>query len=310
MKLNSKTLDINCEKASRDIQTFIKNKAKEFKRNGAIFGLSGGVDSTVVAALCARALGKDNVLGLFLPEDEGNPGATEDGRVAAKWLGIKTKLVDITPPLKALSTYDFIFSKIPTRKLKEKATNLIYKYFEKKYGENPFFYGLQGTENEFMAKGAAHFKIKHRMRMVVIYFYGESKNLLVVGAANKSEASTGLFCKFGIDHNSDIMPLGNLYRTQILQLAKYLKIPERILNKPSSPDIIPGVEDKYIYITGLPSDRVDLILYGLSQNMKMKDISKELNIPVSKIEYLKSLNERSFHMRNPSIKPQPKTYGE
>jgi NAD+ synthase len=149
----------------------------------------------------------------------------------------------------------------------------------------------------------AHFKAKHRMRMVLVYFYGESNNLLIVGAAHLSEDMTGLFSKFGIDNNADIMPLGNLYRTQILQLAKYLGVPERILNKPSSPDLIPGVEDKYIYLIGLPSEKVDLILFGLEKGMGPEDISKQIGVSPSKVNYIKELTKRSFHMRHPSIMP-------
>ncbi len=303
MELKEEVLDINCEKVSGIIQKFIKEKVKELKRDGAIFGLSGGLDSTVVATLCTHALGRDKVLGLMMPEKEGNPVALEDGEFVAKWLGIKTKVVDITPELKAMGIYDFAFSKIPTRKLREKATHIWYKQCEKKYGENPFIYGLEGASDKLIAKGIAHFKAKHRIRMVLIYFYGESNNLLIVGAAHLSEDMIGLFSKFGIDNNADIMPLGNLYRTQILQLARHLGVPEKILNKPSSPDLIPGVEDKYSYLIGLPSEKVDLVLFGLEKGMAPEEISKQTEISLSKVNYIKELIKRSFHMRHPSMTP-------
>lgn len=303
MELKKEILNIDCEVVLEKIQNFIQLKTRELQRDGVILGLSGGVDSTVVATLCVRALGESKVLGLFLPEKEGNPQALKDGKFIAGWLGIKTKLVDITPSLETFGVYNFIYSKIPTRTLKEKLTQIMYRNLEKKYGEDPFMYGLKGTSDKLISKGLAHFKIKHRMRMVAVYFYGESNNLLVVGAANKSEGSTGLFCKFGIDNNADIMPIANLYRTQIIQLARYLKVPERIINKPPSPDIIPGVEDKYIYITGLPSEKVDLILFGLEKGMEPEIISQEVGVPVPKVNYLKELIERSSHMRHPSMMP-------
>jgi len=303
MELNEESLKIDCETISAKIQEFIKNQVKKLKRDGAIFGLSGGLDSTVVASLCVRALSKEKNLGLFMPEKEGNPQALKDGELVTKWLGIKTETVDITPELKAMGVYNFAFSKIPTRKLKEKATHIWYKQFEKKYGENPFFYGLEGVSDKLIAKGIAHFKAKHRMRMVLVYFYGESNNLLVVGAAHKSEDMTGLFSKFGIDNNADIMPIGNFYRTQIIQLAEYLGVPEKIISKPSSPDLIPGVEDKYVYLIGLPSAEVDLVLFGLEKNMDVEEISAQTKIPLSKVNYIKDLGERSYHMRHPSITP-------
>jgi NAD+ synthase len=114
---------------------------------------------------------------------------------------------------------------------------------------------------------------------------------------------TGLFSKFGIDNNADIMPLSNLYRTQILQLAKHLEIPEKILSKPPSPDIIPGVDDKYLYLIGLPSEKVDLVLFGLREGMSPEDISEQMNVTLPKVEYIKELEKRSYHMRHPSMAP-------
>lgn len=303
MVINSESLIIDSEKITQKIISFIQVKFSELQREGAVLGLSGGLDSAVTAALCVNALDGRHVLGLILPEKEGNPQATGDAELVARWLNIKTKTVDMTPALKAMGVYDHVLSKIPTRKLKGTATKLAYKQLEKRLGEDPFLHGLQGSKNKLIARGAAHFKVKHRMRSVLVYYTGESDNLLVVGAANKTERMTGLFCKFGIDHNADIMPIGNLYRTQVLQLAQHLHVPANIIGKPSNPDIIPGIDDKYADITGLSSDEVDLILIGLENRIEPESIAKQTDISISKVEYIRELTKRSYHMRHPSMMP-------
>jgi len=231
MQLKKEVLNLNCKTYSKKLQNFIKAKVKELNRDGAIFGLSGGLDSSLTAALCAKALGKKKVLGLMMPEKESSPQSLTDAKLLAKQLNIKTKTINITPILKDIGIYKFILSKVPTRKLKEKLTHFGHEHYKKVYKEEPYIQAMKGTSNKTVAKSIAYIRTKHRARMLTIFFQGESNNLLIVGSANKTEKLTGLFTKFGIDHNADIMPLGKLYRTQLLQLAEYHKVPQEILTK-------------------------------------------------------------------------------
>ena len=117
--------------------------------------------------------------------------------------------------------------------------------------------------------------------MILLYLYGELENKLVVGAANKSEYKIGFFVKHGCDDAVDIMPLLNLYKTQVRELARYLKIPSRIIKKPPSPDIIPGICDEEAI--KISYEKMDLILLALEKGWEINDIAKVLAIEKDKV---------------------------
>jgi NAD+ synthase len=136
--------------------------------------------------------------------------------------------------------------------------------------------------------------------MVILYSYAERQNLLVVGTASKTEPLTGFFVKYG-DSAADIMSLLPLYKTQVRQLAKFLQVPEKIINKAPSPDPIPGITDEFAI--GITYEKLDLILAGLDMNMEVKDIAKARGVRRETIEYVRELVKRSEHMRNSPLIP-------
>ena len=131
--------------------------------------------------------------------------------------------------------------------------------------------------------------------MVLLYLYGELENKLVVGAANKSEYQIGYFVKHGCDDATDIMPLLNLYKTQVRELARYLNISSRIIEKPPSPDIIPGIVDEEAI--GIPYEKLDLILLALEKGWEIVEIAQTLEIEEKKVINVKNLIQKSEHMR-------------
>ena len=132
--------------------------------------------------------------------------------------------------------------------------------------------------------------------MLLLYLYAELENGLVVGAANKSEYRIGYFVKHGCDDASDIMPLLNLYKTQVRELAQYLNIPARIIEKPPSPDMMPGLTDDEEVI-GISYEKMDLILMALEKGWELSDIAKTLEIKEDKVFYIKNMMQKSEHMR-------------
>ncbi len=300
-KLKAK-MKINPEKVTISLESFIRKYTDKLEREGAILGLSGGIDSAVIAALCVRALGPKKTFTLIMPEKDSKKEHTQDALNFARELGIETKLVDITPYLEELGVYKlFPLDKLLSLgKLKGALVRKAYHFYERKTGKIPFLESLSGFKdkkfNSYLAKGNAYYRVKHRLRMTLLYLYGEGENRLVVGAGNKSEHKIGYFVKHGCDDATDIMPLLNLYKTQVRKLARYLNIPARIIEKPPSPDVMPGLatDEEVIRIS---YEKMDLILLALEKGWKLSDIVKTLEIEEDEVIYIKKLMQKSEHMR-------------
>ncbi len=303
-------MKIKPEKAALSLENFIREYTEKLEREGVILGLSGGIDSAVIAALCVRALGPEKTLALIMPEKDSKKEHTQDAINFARELGIEAKLVDITPYLEELGIYKlFPLDKILSLgKLKGALIRKAYHFYERKTGKLPFLESLSGFKdkefNSYLAKGNAYYRAKHRLRMMLLYLYAELENRLVVGAANKSEYKIGYFVKHGCDDATDIMPLLNLYKTQVRELARYLNIPVKIIEKPPSPDVIPGLADDE-EVMRISYERMDLILLALEKNWKISDIVKALEIERDEVIYIKNMMQKSEHMRKIFI---PKDY--
>jgi len=303
-------MKIEPEKISLSLENFIKEYTEKLESEGIILGLSGGIDSAVIMALCVRALGPEKTLALIMPEKDSKKEHTKDALNFAQELGIKAKLIDITPYLEELGVYKlFPLDKLLSLgKLKGALVRKGYHFYERKTGKFPFLESLSGFKDKeysiYLARGNAYYRIKHRLRMILLYLYGEMENRLVVGAANKSEYKIGYFVKHGCDDATDIMPLLNLYKTQVRELARFLNIPARIIEKTPSPDVMPGfaADEEVIRIS---YEKMDLILLALENGWKLADIVKTLEIEEDEIIYIKNLMKKSEHMRKIYI---PKDY--
>lgn len=303
-------MEIKPEKVALSLEKFIREYTEKLEREGTILGLSGGIDSAVIAALCVRALGPKKTFALIMPEKDSKKEHTEDALQFARELNIKTKLIDITPYLEEVGVYKlFPLDKLLSLgKLKGTLVKKAYRFYERKTGKISFLESLSGFKDKeyssYLARGNAYYRAKHRMRMLLLYLYGEKENRLVMGAANKSEYKIGFFVKHGCDDAADIMPLLNLYKTQVRQLAYYLNIPARMINKPPSPDIMPGLTEDEV-ITGISYQKMDLVLLALEEGWTLSNIVKILGIKEDEIIYIKNMMQKSEHMRKIFI---PKTF--
>jgi len=295
--LDEKAFAIDATKHASIIERFIADAVAELSREGVLVPISGGLDSSVVASLSVRAVGKKAVTGILLPEKQGNPEAEHYAALIASSLGIETRSVDISKALAALGAYDFVLSRVPGRRAKAR----LVRSFNR--GGNKILEIHKGTKSRLIREGSASFFIKQRVRLVATYKYAEEHNLLVCGSAHKSEDMVGLYVKFGVDDAADVMPLKNLYRAQILQLGEYLGLPAEILERSPNPDVIPGVTDKYRDILGIESAKVDLILLGIERGMKRREIAKQAGVPETDVATIEELVHATAHMRNPSMAP-------
>ncbi|MGI9951883.1 NAD(+) synthase [Moorellaceae bacterium AZ2] len=184
---------------------WIQEKVQKSGCQGVVLGLSGGIDSAVVAALCKRAF-PENSLGLIMP-CYSNPRDAEDAELVARTLSLPTKTIVLD------AVYDALVE------------------------------ALTGSPYIPQERSLALANIKPRLRMTALYYWANKLNYLVVGTGNKSELAVGYFTKYG-DGGVDILPLANLVKTQVRELALYLHIPESIINKPPSAGLWEGQTDE------------------------------------------------------------------
>jgi len=272
---------------------FIRRKVKEMERDGVIFGISGGVDSACIAGICSLSLPKKRILGLLLPEKHSSPDTLGDSKAVAEKFGINTKIVDITSILEIIGSYKLVPAPLTkNRKLAENIIKWGYKSVPK--SKKPFYRHLVGVKDFAFRGPTAYYRIKHRIRMVLLYYYAEQYNYLVVGTSNRTEALTGFFVKYG-DSAADIMPIMSLYKEEVFKLAGYLNVPLKIIKKSPSPDLIPGITDELAL--GMKYSTIDKILKGIDADKEIKKIAKESNVKISDVKYVMALIEKSAHMR-------------
>ncbi|MBS3807367.1 MAG: NAD(+) synthase [Bacteroidales bacterium] len=264
---------------------------KSMNRDRLVFGLSGGVDSAVVAKLCARIVPNDKIMALIMPDKEGRAGNTRDAVDLARELGIPYKVIPLDRYLEQANVrfpVPFVGYSV-----KSWLVRRFYRKMKKRTGETPLQTILKGGGDyrfsRYLNKGIANYRFKHRLRLTFLYQAAEETNAMVVGAANRTEYLTGFFVKFGIDHHADIMPLLNLYKVQVYELASWLELPGKFIDKPPSPDMIPGITDEFAL--ELHYEELDMLLYALENG-----ITPEGSLAAHK-DYVQSLMDHSTRMR-------------
>ncbi len=251
---------------------------KDLRKRGVVVGLSGGIDSSVTAALCARALGPSRVTGIFMPEHDSDPESLRLGRALAAATGVETVLEDIGPALAAAGCYTrrdgFIRQIVPEfgegwgckvvleNALSNRGYNISWLVVASPTGEQSrhrmpldVYLGMIAAAN-----------MKQRTRKQIEYYHGDRLNYAVAGTPNRLEYDQGFFVKNG-DGAADFKPIAHLYKTQVYQLAEALGVPEEIRRRPPTTDTwsLPQGQDEYYF--SLPYDRMDICLFGLDHGV-------------------------------------------
>jgi NAD+ synthase len=301
---------IDSQAATARIEEFIRRQVDEFQRDGVVLGTSGGIDSALVATLLTRALGPDKVLALLLPERDSSPSSKTDALKEIARLGIRHKEVDIAPVLSAIGIYGLIpLHVLGVRQIKEAVVRQQHQSQAEALGEMPFKAGLLGTKDlgkrqQLINAGNAYARVKHRARMLTLYYYGDLENRLVIGTTNKSEAYTGFVVKWG-DNVADIEPIIPLYKTQVRQLAAYVGVSQAIIDKAPSPDLMPGIVDETAL--GIAYEVLDKILWGLEHGWDQDRIVSTAGVTAAQVEHVRELKRRSEHLRQ--MPPSPDLSG-
>ena len=267
----------------------------EFRRRGAVLGLSGGIDSSVVAALCVRAFGKEKVLGLFMPERHSSDDALTLGRLLADSLGIEAIVEDIAPALEGLGCYrrqdEAIRSIVPQYGGDWKCKLVLPSILEtdrlnvtRLTVQSP-----QGEVSTVRLTPAAYLQIvaatnyKQRVRKMTEYYHADRLNYAVAGTPNRLEYDQGFFVKQG-DGAADVKPIAHLYKTQVYQLAAHLGIPEEIRRRPPTTDTFSMPQTQEEFYFALPYDRMDLCLYALNQGIPAAEVAPLVELTPEQVE--------------------------
>jgi NAD+ synthase len=287
-------LHVDPETACRQIERLLQDKLQTLERSGILVGLSGGLDSSLVAYLAVRSVGREKVSLLNMPERDSKTIHRQHAALVARELGIELQVQDLTPLLESVGAYDLLPLKyVPGRRARGWLVRWAKSLVLRGEKEDLLAARLRPTGHSWLAKGNAYILTKHRARMMLLCYHAEIANLLVVGAANKTEWLTGTFTQWGCDQCADVMPLLHLYRSQLDPLAEYLGLPEAIRYKPADPDVVPGVEDKGELLGSF--EQADAILLGLENGLDVDEMAAHFG--PENVERVQTLYRLSAHMR-------------
>lgn len=290
-----------------DVETAVDKIAKKlqqdvlhnFKRNGAVVGISGGIDSSVCMALSVRAFGADKTIGIIMPEKDSSPDSEDLALELAGKFGVKTIKEEITNALNGFRCYE----------RRDEAVKRVFPEYEPKtykmkigirqsglYNNLPPIFILtiideKGNQQDKILHARDYLQIvaasnlKQRSRMSILYYHAEALHFAVIGTPNKHEQEQGFFVKYG-DGGADVMPIGNLYKTQVYQLAEYLGIPESIIERTPTTDTYSASQTQEEFFYQLPFKLMDIFWYGYENGYSAKEVSGIMGETEDRIEAL------------------------
>ncbi len=268
---------------------------RRFKKKGVVVALSGGIDSSTVAALAVRALGKERVFGLLMPERDSAAETLPLSRGVATHLGIDFAHEDITPILEAVGCYrrrdEAIRRLVPdlTADCKTKIVlppvveddkyrvfSVVVKYPDGQTKETlldlPAFLGIVAASN-----------FKQRCRKMLEYYHADRLNFAVAGTPNLLEYDQGFFVKLG-DGAADVKPIAHLYKTQVYQMARFLGLPEEICSRPPTTDTYSLPQSQEEFYFSLPYHKMDLVMYGKDHDFSAEAIGPSVGLTAQQVE--------------------------
>lgn len=267
----------------------------QMRRRGLVLGLSGGVDSSVCAALAVHALGAKNVFALYMPERDSDPESLSIAREVADTYGIAGEVEDIGPTLDAMGCY--------------RRRDAFIREVEPAYGpgwackvsissplESDHFaistLVLQAPDGSIHRKRmpasvylgiVAATNMKQRTRKQMEYYHADRLNYAVLGTPNRLEYDQGFFVKNG-DGAADVKPIAHLYKSQVYQLAEYLDVPARVVARPPTTDTWSLAQTQEEFYFALPYDRMDLCLFAFNENISAREAAEAVGLSPEQVE--------------------------
>ena len=290
---SAEALHLDPAAACAEIEAAIQVQVlRQLHRRGVVLGLSGGVDSSVVASLCARALGADRVFVLFMPEEDSAPESLELAKQVASKLGVASATESITPILVAAGCYrrrdEAIRKVIPAYEEGWKSKLVVggggaYSFFTI-VAESP-----EGVRQSARLSLQAYHGVvsatnfKQRTRKMLEYYHADRLNYAVVGTPNRLEHDQGFFVKGG-DGAADLKPIAHLYKCQVYQLAEWLGVPEEVRLRPSTTDTygLPQTQEEFYF--SVPLLKMDLCLFGKDHGVSATEVASAAGLRPEEVE--------------------------
>jgi NAD+ synthase len=265
---------------------------KDLRRRGVVIGLSGGVDSSVVAALCARAVGPDKVLGVLMPEQDNDPDSLRLGELVASQLRIQSVLEDITPILAGAGCYrrrdEFIRRMFP-----EYGPGYRSKIVTRKAGgynvSHLVVQGPDGRQKQARMPLDVYLGIvsatsmKQRTRKQLEYYHADRLNYAVAGTPNRLEYDQGFFVKNG-DGSADVKPIAHLYKSQVYQLADYLGVAEEIRARTPTTDTYSLAQTQEEFYFGISLKKLDFCIYAVDHGVPAAQAAPVVGLSEEQVE--------------------------
>jgi NAD+ synthase len=289
-------LKMDWDAESRRIEAAIRQYVHEtLKRRGVVVALSGGIDSSVVGALCVRALGADRVFGLMLPERDSSAETLSLSQMLVTHLGIEAQYHDITDLLQAAGCYKYRDEAIqsvvpeynPSYKCKIVLPSLLND--EKLRVFSVIIESPEGKRTQARLPLKAYLQIvaatnfKQRTRKMLEYFHADRLNYAVTGTPNRQEYDQGFFVKLG-DGAADIKPIAHLYKAQVYQMAEFLGLPREICERPPTTDTYSMSQDQEEFYFSVPYYVLDFCLYAKNQDKPVEEAARVLSLEIEQVK--------------------------
>lgn len=321
--LSRDVLRLDAAAAAAEIEAAIRVQVHgALKRRGAVVGVSGGIDSAVTAALCARALGGERVLALLMPERDSSDAALELGRALATRFGIPSVVENVAPIVAAAGGYE----------RQDEAVRMVFPDYEPGWRFKLALPSILGGErlnvSELTVRPpggeprtarvplkpylqlVAATNFKQRIRKMVEYYHADRLHYAVAGTPNRLEYDQGFFVKQG-DGAADFKPIAHLYKSQVYQLAEHLGVPEEIRRRTPTTDTfsLPQTQEEFYF--ALPYDRMDLCLYGRNHGVPAADLAPAVGLTPEQVGRVyrdidrKRLGTRYLQLHPLLVRPVP-----
>ncbi|HVW11315.1 MAG TPA: NAD(+) synthase [Bryobacteraceae bacterium] len=317
------SLDIDARRAAADIEEWIRKTVLDrFRRRGAVVGLSGGIDSSVTAALCVRALGAKHVFGLLMPEDESSDDSSRLASILAESLGLETAVEHIGKVLDAIGCYErrdrAIRRVIPEYGAGWKSKIVLPGIAEGAYyplysvvAQSPLGAVRRARLSpEAYCEVVAATNFKQRIRKTLEYYHADRLWYAVAGTPNRLEYAQGFFVKNG-DGSADFKPIAHLYKTQVYALGQYLGVPEEILRRPPTTDTYSLEQSQEEFYFNLPYEQMDLCMYARNNCIPAKQAGSLLSMTNDQVSRAYTMidaklrSTRYLHMHGQVMEPIP-----